>query len=162
MEKYRIFERKCIRACINKYRKPIDNYKYYYSNKTIYREAKIGRIDNFIIKNIRCYYNNINKVQENTLICNMYYPNDAYFENAMANGFIPPEAFIYLDINNLIQNENCVPILYHIFRAATNTTIKHNSYNINDRNYRYEMSIPELDIIEKKYIAKKIWWLNNQ
>lgn len=161
MEKYRIFERKCIRACINKYRKPMDNYKYYYSNKTIYREAKIGRIDNFIIKNIRFYFNNINEVKENSLICNMYYPNDAYFESAMNKGFIPPEAFVYLDINNLIQNEYSVPIVYHIYRAATNTSIQHNSYNINERNYRYDMNTPELDVLKRKSYINKICWLNN-
>lgn len=54
MEKNRLFERKCLRACLNMYRSEQSDYTEYISNlKLIYNEAKIPRVDNFIINLIR-------------------------------------------------------------------------------------------------------------
>ena len=47
----------------------------------------------------------------------------------MITGFVPPEAFPFLDTNSYIQDENKIPIIYHFLR-------------INDRRIVYD---PHLD-----------------
>ena len=59
MEKFRRFERSCLRAALNLYRSPESNYKHMYSNHVLYKEASIPRIDIFILDLIRNYYNNL-------------------------------------------------------------------------------------------------------
>lgn len=53
MEKIRVFERKCLRACTSLYRSPESDYLKYINNKKLYNVANINRIDNFIIQLIR-------------------------------------------------------------------------------------------------------------
>ncbi|CAK9813144.1 Nucleic-acid-binding protein from transposon X-element [Anthophora plagiata] len=62
MEKLRIFERKCLRACLGKYRSPESNYKKMISNYKLYEEAKLIRIDLFILKLIRNHWSCVNKL----------------------------------------------------------------------------------------------------
>ncbi|WP_228824860.1 hypothetical protein, partial [Nocardia blacklockiae] len=52
----------------------------------------------------------------NYLIFGAYYPNTMYLERVRRNGFIPPEAFIGLDMNGLIQDEFGVPLIFHVRR----------------------------------------------
>lgn len=49
MERLRVFERRCIRACIN-YRRPPDTYKTI-SNVELYKQGTTKRFDNFVIDN---------------------------------------------------------------------------------------------------------------
>lgn len=113
MEQLRIFERKCFRACLNKYRTPESNYQKYISNKKIYDMAKISRIDNFIIKQTRNYFASSTST-ENSLIYPIVYTDPNYIERAQYTGHIPPEGFIFLDSKGYIQDRNMVPIIYHI------------------------------------------------
>ena len=50
MEKIRIFERKCTRACLSIYRSEHSGYRKYVKNKKIYDLANIHRIDCHILK----------------------------------------------------------------------------------------------------------------
>ena len=50
MEKLRIFERNCLRACLKMYKTSESNYESHYPNKKLYDNANIPRIDNFILK----------------------------------------------------------------------------------------------------------------
>ncbi|XP_015438037.1 PREDICTED: RNA-directed DNA polymerase from mobile element jockey-like, partial [Dufourea novaeangliae] len=56
MEKLRVFERKCIRACLGKYRSPESNYTKLISNYKLYEEAMLVRIDFFMVKLIRDHW----------------------------------------------------------------------------------------------------------
>ncbi|CAD6222104.1 GSCOCG00012995001-RA-CDS, partial [Cotesia congregata] len=56
IENYRVFERKCLRACIGAYRSAESNFKKFISNSVIYSIANIPRIDNHIIRLIRDYF----------------------------------------------------------------------------------------------------------
>jgi hypothetical protein len=37
-----------------------------------------------------------------------------YYEKTRKTGFIPPEAFMYLDKKNYLQDNNNTPIIYHV------------------------------------------------
>jgi hypothetical protein len=119
MEEFRVFERKCLRACLNKYRKSETDYKHYISNEKIYNEANIIRFDNFIISMVRKFYNRAAMVKTNSLIYHPAFTEDIYIQNTMASGYIPPEGFLFLDKHGFIQNHDKIPILYHHNRRAT-------------------------------------------
>ena len=123
MEALRIFERKCLRACTGLYRSPESNYLKYISNSKLYNSAKISRIDCFILNLIRKYYIQVVQITENSLIFGSVYPNEQYFEKTLKTGFIPPEAFPFMDAHGLIQDNSKIPILYHIGRNRNNKKI---------------------------------------
>jgi len=56
MKKIRMFERKCVRACVNMNRSAETEYTKYISNQKLYDKANIPRIDNFIINLIRDHF----------------------------------------------------------------------------------------------------------
>ena len=90
MEKIRIFERKCIRACLSIYRSEHSGYRKYVKNKKIYDLANIHRIDCHILKLTRYHFAQTAKFKENSLIFGCLFPNDAYFKDTLLTGYIPP------------------------------------------------------------------------
>ena len=118
-----IIERKCLRACTGLYRSPESNYLKHISNTKLYNSAKISRIDCFILNLIRKYYIQVVKITENSLIFGSVYPNELYFEKTLQTGFIPPEACPCMDARGYIQDNNQVPILYHIGRNRNNKKV---------------------------------------
>lgn len=164
MEKFRLFERKCIRACLNLNKTAESDYTKYVSNNKLYNEAKIQRIDNFIIYLIREHFLQVGNIKQNSLVHCALYPNPLYYDNALANGNIPPEGFIYLDQMGYIQDENDIPIIYHFPRHNSNKQLKYppftNAQDINIK-WRYETSIPTT-FKNKRHKSKiKYWWLTN-
>ena len=160
MEKIRLFERKCLRTCLNSYRKPESHYKHYISNKKIYNKAKIIRVDNFIIKLIRKHYARAAETMHNSNINHPVYTDEIYIKKTINNEFITPESFIYLDKRQYIQNINKIPIFYHINRRATKTEIGNDTIDniINYSNIKFNTDISTRDKNEK--INKKIFfWL---
>lgn len=157
MEKIRVFERKCLRACTSLFRSQQSNYLKYVSNKKLYNSANIIRIDNFIINLIRNYTLRCTLCKENNLILAPFYTNDEYMSNAIQNGFVPPEAFLCLDRMKIIQNEYAIPVFYHEYRRAN---IKAVNCNTTNNNLRYDTSINnrEPNIIQGSS-TKKFWWL---
>jgi len=97
VEKIQIFERKCLRACLSMYRSAHTDYTEYINNLKLYNSANIPRIDNYIINLIREHYLQASKIKINSLIHCAIYPNPLYHERTLNSGFIPPEAFLYLD-----------------------------------------------------------------
>jgi hypothetical protein len=164
MEKIRMFERKCIRACLGKYRSAKSNYQKYLSNKTIYDLANIPRIDNFIIKLTRDYFVYSAKIFENSLIFPIAFSDSEYIKRSMISGYVPPEAFLYLDENGYIQDKHQVPVIYHVPRHKANKSFTTQS-NINSKNdaalLSFNTAIPDKDYKDRSYKKnKKYWWLN--
>ena len=62
-----------------------------------------------------------------------------------------PEAFVFLDKNKCIQNENFIPILYHNYRHAN----KKDNYHLNI-NWRYNTCISNKEI-SNKIVKKEIY-----
>ncbi|KAI4472528.1 hypothetical protein M0802_016735 [Mischocyttarus mexicanus] len=165
MEKIRSFERKCLRACLGKYRTADSNYQKYISNAKLYDLANTSRIDTHILKLNRDHFANTRKVTSNSLISAITYPNESYFKKTLKTGYIPPEAFIYLDKMGYIQDNNNVPILYHIGRNARKTTIEYDQFmdSKNQSNcWVYKMTLPKKDRKDQhRRNAKKYWWLGD-
>lgn len=129
------------------------------SNKKLYNEAKISRIDNFIIHLIRNHIIKSSQCQENNLILAPYHVNETYIYKTLQSGYVPPEAFLYLDSKGFIQNELGIPILYHIYRRANNKAIHCNE--LTDDNSRFNTSIYSADKnISPNLNKKQYWWLN--
>ena len=123
MERIRIFERKCLRACLGKYRTAESDYQKYISNEEIYNLANVNKIDTQILKITRNQFANTRTVTDNSLIFGIYYPNDEYYANVIKTNFIPPKAFVYFDKNGYIQDIHGVPIIYHYNTHATKKNI---------------------------------------
>lgn len=161
MEKLRLFERRCLRACLSMYRTPESNYTKKVSNSTLYEESEIIRIDLFILKLIRNHWASIHNTRENSLIYSSVYPNPQYYEKTRQTGYTPPESFLYLDSIGLIQNNTNIPIIYHYKRKPYNKKIQYHS-NINFKDsvmrFKYKLSSQDLKDNHRKD-TKKYWWL---
>ncbi|KAI8125449.1 RNA-directed DNA polymerase from mobile element jockey [Lucilia cuprina] len=158
MEKIRIFERKCLRCCTSLYRSENSDYKKYISNKILYENAEISRFDNFIIHIIRDHIIKSVNTTENNLIMAPYYVSEEYIARTLQNGFIPPEAFLFLDRNGFIQNEDGIPVFYHIYRRSNIKSIICNELTI--ENCRFDTNIYMKDKnIKPNLNIKKYWWL---
>lgn len=116
MEKVRIFERKCLRPCLNLNRSAESDYTKYVSNLTLYNKAKVPRIDNFMLGLMRKHFLHASKLYQNSLIFGAFYPNPMYHQKTLDTGYIPPEAFTYLDQMGYLQDEKGIPIIYHFPR----------------------------------------------
>lgn len=165
MEKIRVFERKCLKVCLRMFANPAYDYQRHYSNKKIYDKANIRRIDNFILKLVRDHFANAAKIKQNSLIFAALYPNPEYFARTLQTGFIPPEAFLYLDANGFIQDPKGIPIIYHVPRHKN---IKKITYPANidlakdEILLRFCIDIPERDEQDKHRLNPKYWWLHEQ
>ena len=166
MEEIRIFERRCLRACLNVYKSRSSDYIKYVKNSTIYDKANINRIDTFMIKLIRNYFASAVLIKNNSLIFPIPYPDVNYIKRCLSTGYVPPEAFVYLDGNGYIQNEEAVPILYHIPRHRANKKILYQPIRDGEQCYdeilKYSIVLPQKDLHERKNVDKKrFWWLDN-
>lgn len=158
MEKLRVFERKCLRACTSLFRSADSNFLKYVSNKNLYNKSNIVRIDNFIISLIRNYIVRSTSGNENNLIMAPYFTDFGYIENALQKGLGPPESFLYLDKLNKIQDENGVPIFYHNYRRANDKAVNTNLLNIS---IRFDRSLSDKEIRSRRsQKSKKYWWLD--
>lgn len=137
MEKLRKFERQCLRN----------------------NAAKISRIDNFIIHLIRNHIRKSCDCFENNLLMAALYVNDKYITETLQNGYVPPEAFVYLDKEGFIQNEMGIPIFFHIYRRANVKAVASNQLTI--ENKRFDTSIFREDMnIRPNLNIGKYWWLH--
>ncbi|CAK9799901.1 Probable RNA-directed DNA polymerase from transposon X-element [Anthophora quadrimaculata] len=163
MEKLRIFERKCLRACIGKYRTPESNYTKLISNHKLYEHANTIRINLHILKLIRNHWATIRNVKNNSLINSSIYPHTQYHEKTRHTGYTPPEAFIHLDTEGYIQDKDNIPLIYHITRKADNKTILYNTdINQNSINSRQNLKLSNIDKKDRhRRNTKKYWWLSH-
>ncbi|CAK9796537.1 hypothetical protein ANTPLA_LOCUS858 [Anthophora plagiata] len=161
MEKLRVFERKCLRASLGKYRTPESNYTKLISNHKLHEYANTIRIDLHILKLIHNHWASIRNVTNNSLINSSIYPNPQYYDKTRHTGYIPPEAFIYLDSKGYIQDKDNTPLIYHITRKADDKKILYSTdkqdININTR-LNYKLSkIDKKDAHRRN--TKRYWWL---
>lgn len=163
MEKLRVFERKCLRACLGKYRSVESEFLHLISNKIIYDNAGILRIDNYIIKLIRNHFARSADVTENNLVSGpaLYY-NPLFFKRSLETGHVPPEAFKYLDSLGYIQDRQNVPVFYHAYRRATNKTVVYEprlNSSVPDAIWRYNMALSTRDC-EVQIVSDRFFWLD--
>ena len=156
-EKLRLFERSCIRTCLNAYRSHHSDGKHMISNFELYNMAQIPRIDCFILKLTRDYYQQIsninNKIIRKFLDLNTH---DCYFR--AESGYITPQMFTYFDKQGVIQDSYNKPILYHISRHKSNKSLPR-SYE-NPIKTVYSTTIPIIDTHNYSRINNKYWWLD--
>lgn len=109
MEELRKFERSCLRACISNTWSRKSNYTRRTSNKIIYEQAGIPRIDNYIIKVTRNYLSDLHKIKNN-LINNLDRVDAAGHVERKKKGYLYPKDFMKCDYDGLIQDDNNIPI----------------------------------------------------
>lgn len=163
MEKFRIFERKALRTCLGKYRTQASGYVKRISNRAIYNMANIERIDIHILRLARKHFLRTRNIMDNDNISQIIYPNDLYFKRTLTTGYIPPEAFGYLDKEGYIQDRNGLPIIYHMKRRPTDKRITYNS-NVDvrqtQRDIRFKYTIGTTYKRKKKFRVQAAppWW----
>ena len=153
MEKLRKFERYCLRAALHIYRK--DQNKHFISNQIIYNKANIPRIDNHIIKLSRDYYANLRNIKNSYLYSYSHTAEYEILPNTQTE-YIYPHSFTFFDTNNIIQNDQNTPILYHIARHQANKKI---NYSLPNPTLKYSMTIPNRDHCDAYKFLKKYWWI---
>jgi hypothetical protein len=160
MEKIRVFERQCLRRCVGLYRTPESDYIKYYSNEVLYNRARVNRIDNFVIKLVRGHIARA-MTSTNNLIFGAYYPNDDYFENARLSGFIPPEAFLYLDRCGLIQDRLAIPLIYHVRRRTVDRRLLYSRDVLahGAELLRFSRAVSDRDRNDRVKQENQFWWL---
>lgn len=146
-----------VRACTSIYRSPQSNYTKYISNTKLYNSANVIRIEIYIINLIRNNILRCMQCYENNIIMAPYYTDEGYIIVSLEKGFVPPEAFVYLDRNKIIQNENGIPIFYHNFRRAN---VKAVNCNLECSDMRYNTSISNKDLrCLQQSNTNKFWWM---
>lgn len=163
MENYRVFERKCLRACIGAYRTAESGYKKFISNATIYDIADIPRIDNHIIKLVRDYFSKILLI-DNESVKKLAVFTDEDFLERNQTGLLPPQAFVTLDKNGFIQDEDNVPLIFHYKRHKANKKI---TFGPDDRkikwcDFGYSVTLPTKDKMDSHRLCDKYWWLTEE
>lgn len=161
MEVIRIFERKCLRSCLSLFRTAESDYTKHFTNQILYNEAKIPRIDNFMIDLIRDNFLKASKLWQNSLIFAAFYPNDLYYQNTLNTRYISPEAFLFLDHNGYIQDNNDIPIIYHYSRhnnIKKITYMPHSDGKDSSISWKYDMPIPDVSKLKKKNNKCNYWW----
>uniref|UniRef100_A0A6V7J4W0 Uncharacterized protein n=1 Tax=Bracon brevicornis TaxID=1563983 RepID=A0A6V7J4W0_9HYME len=78
------------------------------------------------------------------------------------SGYIKPQSFIYYDEQGYIQNENNIPILYHVRRHKKNKRIP--TEDIIGGKFLYSRAIPMVDYMDFSRLKDRYWWpgQNNQ
>lgn len=165
MEELRLFERHCLRTCLN-LRKTIEsNYKKNYRNFILLNTANIHRIDTHIIKLCRNYFSMSPKSPEHPLLTELLqklHANRQYIVKAMNTGYTPPEIFPCLDRNGFISSANNIPILHHVQRNHNSKSIKFipsPNHLLNSLKYCTQIALKDKNINPKN--IKKYWWLQN-
>ena len=143
MEDIRRFERRCLRLCHGgAYRSQESGFIKYATNKKLYDNLNIPRIDNFIISLIRNHIARSLDIVANTLISGPLLSIDVrYAKKCLTSGFIPAEVFAFLDKLGFIQNDMGNPIFYHTPREYPKKRILFDPQVIN--NLIYDTDIPK-------------------
>jgi len=75
-----------------------------------------------------------------------------YYNRIISTGYIPPEAFIYLDQKGYIQDDKSVPLIYHFPRHNSNKKLEYPQFSSSeDMNipWRYSMALPNKKKLKK-------------
>jgi len=166
MENMRKFERACLRSCTGKFFSKSSGYTKFKKTIEVYNIANIGRIDNHIIKLTRNHCLRSSMDTMNNLIYGPFYDiNAIFYQKIKKTGYIPPEYFVELDKEGLIQDLNSnIPLLYHVHRIRMDKMINYaNDIFVKENQLlKHDMRIPKRDIINEGKVRKKYWWLVKQ
>lgn len=161
-EKLRKEERSMLRKCLNMYRRPESKYKKFYSNKELYDAAGIERIDLFLIKITRNYFQRC-KESNNPVIKSVCSIKEKETVDQLESGYFPPEAFTLIDRRGWIQDERNVPSLYHVKRTSATKKINNEIVKeIERKNYIYSQALGDYDAENMDRVLKKYWWLDKE
>lgn len=167
MERLRVFERRCLRACLGTYKSADFNFQKYISNQTIYDKAMVNRIDNFIIKLTSNYYATLSNSELKLPLKPQAFSEPSYIDRVNDKGYLPPESFIRWDSLGLIQNKFMIPIFYHAPRRRSQRKLNYDTITLDNNsipNYTYlkfNMSIPKRDPVDNHpNDTDKYWWLS--
>ena len=67
-----------------------------------------------------------------------YYTDYKYLSKSIETGYVPLEAFVYINNENMLQNKNGIPISYHNYRRGNDKKINCNAQQLD---MRYSTSI---------------------
>lgn len=162
-EKFRAFERECLRKCLWLHRSQSSNFRKKISNRVLYNAANIPRIDNFALKITRDYFSNLHSIDNNLIKDLIKEPSEALIAYT-ERGYIPPQAFTELDTLGIFQDDNNVPILYHRRRHKANKSISLDNAHPNTHkdSFVYNRAIPDRDLMDMHRLHKKYWWLTSE
>ena len=136
MENLRRFERRVLRLCLGTLRTINSGNIKYISNREMYSKFNFPKVDNYMFKLIRDHIARTSRSVENTHISGpLLTADETYIQSCLLSGSIPPEAFIYLDSQGYIQNDESIPILYHTPREYLKKQIRFDPLNTNNTNY---------------------------
>lgn len=163
MESYRVFECKCLRACIGAYRSSESNFRKYISNENIDNITDNPRIDCHIIRLIRDYFSNIPNI-ENESIRGMVDYSEADLAEDNNLELLPPQAFIPLDKTGYIQDANNVPVIFHWKRHKAHKKIDfaHAEADMRRFDLSYSTALPVRDRLDPHRLSDKYFWLTEK
>jgi hypothetical protein len=161
MEKYRIFERKCLRHCNGLYRKAETDFTHYVSNRIQYEKFDSDRIDIHILKLTRNHIRRACNNTENSLIYGPYHVDDQLAKLYATNETVPgPNLFVYFDRLGYIQDREAVPLIYHIARRPNEKWFVAEKFNNPDEYIRFDTTIKITDDEYQKR-CETYWWLSD-
>lgn len=158
MEHYRKFERSCLRACLGMYRTAESDYKLRVDNTTIYNQANIPRFDLFTLMLTRNYFSSLYSIDNDALKALKVTNNTAVMRMAKSN-YSPPELFTNLDRLGCIQDENNIPIIYHIQRHCARKAIWTDIANIPKEKWVYSTALSDKDRSNLDRLSEAYTWL---
>lgn len=163
MENYRVFERKCLRACIGTYRSAASKYKKFVSNAELYNIADVPRIDSHIIRLIRDYFSKLPLI-DNPAIRELAKFTSVDLAKRNDSGALPPQAFLPLDDTGLIQDEHNVPTIYHWKRHKAHKRIEYAADDLKLKwfNFTYSKALATRDKMDDHRLNEKYWWLTSE
>lgn len=161
MEKLRIFERKCLRTCLNKRFRVINEVVKYYKNKETYDLANIHRVDVQILRQTRKHIQRSAENRSNSIIFGPFYPMNEYYRKCITVGNVPPEAFTYLDQECYLFCSDFIPIIYHISRKISDKTFQYNKESLALASMKYCTQFSNRDrvVLQREHEDKSHWWL---
>lgn len=133
----------------------VSGYNKFISNRVLYNAVNADRFDIFFIDSIRKHYERTSMLNDVSHLHHSMYPNDLYFKATLNSGLIPPEAFLFLDRENYIQDRNGVPIIYHIVRRPTDKRITHSAAGLQTGLLRFDRSLPAN---ATNNASRSLWW----
>lgn len=127
MERIRLHERKCLRACTN-YRRPIGDFRHV-NNSILYRKADVPRIDSFLLKSALKFYEKVPNIQNDLIKTCVTFDNN-YLNEIINSQYKPPYTLTYLYKNNHMINDQEQTVYYHRRNNQINHHILNTVYNV--------------------------------
>lgn len=163
MENFRVFERKCLRACLGAYRSTASEYRKFVSNAALYDMADIPTIDSHIIRLIRDYFSKIPQINNEAIKSLTCFTADD-FRQRNETGQLPLQAILAKDNNDIIQDEDNVPVIYHWKRHKAEKRIEFTADDLGIKwfDFTYSKSSPQSDKMDAHRLSDKYSWLTSE